>query len=165
MATKAIGRAIASPRRRSFSEAVPNCSPTRTLPPTSTSGASRSWATSLDLVGQVELGLLVEAAGEGDDHERGAAVAGAQGVGAGRPRVGDVDHAVDRGDACEPGGQRCGDGGIVDVDAVGDDGDLAAGLGEVVELLGDAAGLGAGPGAEARVTAPRTPSCRRCRRR
>ncbi len=46
MARKAIGRAIASPRRRSFSEALPNCSPTRTLPPTSTAGASRSRATS-----------------------------------------------------------------------------------------------------------------------
>ena len=47
--------------------------------------------------------------------------------------------------ALEPGREACGDGGVVDVDAVGDDGDLAAGLGEVVEPLGDAAGLGAGP--------------------
>ena len=56
-----------------------------------------------DLVGQVDLGVLVEAAGDGDDGERGAAVAGAQGVGAGRPRVGDGDDAVDGGDPFEPG--------------------------------------------------------------
>ena len=68
-----------------------------------------------------------------------------------------VDHgsttaidAVDGGDALESGRQGRGDGGVVDVDAVGDDGDLAAGLGEVVEPLGDAAGFGAGSGAEAR---------------
>ena len=52
--------------------------------------------------------------------------------------------------ALEPGGHGCGDGGVVDVDAVGDDGDLAAGLGEVVEPLGDAARFGARSGAEAR---------------
>ena len=118
-----------------------------------------------DLVGELDLGFLVEAAGDGDDGERGAAVGGAQGVGAGRPRVGDGDDAVDGGDPLEPGAERRGDGGVVDVDAVGDDGDLAAGLGEVVEALGDAAGFGAGSGAEARRRARRRPSCRRCRRR
>ena len=51
-----------------------------------------------DLVGEVDFGFLVEAAGDGDDGERGAAVAGAQGIGAGRPRVGDGDDAVDGGD-------------------------------------------------------------------
>ena len=56
-----------------------------------------------DLVGELEFGLLVEAAGDRDDRERGAAVAGAQGVGAGRPRVDDGDHAVDRGDPLESG--------------------------------------------------------------
>ena len=38
--------------------------------------------------------------------------------------------------------------GVVDVDVVGDDGDLAAGLGQVVELLGHSAGFGGGAGAE-----------------
>ncbi len=47
IARNAIGRAIASPRRRSFSDAVANCSPTRTFPPTSVSGASTSRATSV----------------------------------------------------------------------------------------------------------------------
>ena len=54
-----------------------------------------------DLVGELDLGLLVEAAGDGDDGERGATVAGAQGVGAGRPRVDDGDDAVDGGDPLE----------------------------------------------------------------
>ena len=48
----------------------------------------------------------------------------------------------------EPGADGARDGGVVDVDAVGDDRDLAAGLGEVVELFGDPAGLGARSGAE-----------------
>ena len=100
-------------------------------------------------MGELDFGLLVEATGDGDDGERGAAVAGAQGIGAGRPRVDDGDDAVDGGDPSSPA-PRIGDGGVVDVDAVGDDGDLAAGLGEVVEPLGDAAGFGAGSGAEAR---------------
>ena len=103
-----------------------------------------------DLMGEVDFGFLVEATGDGDDGECGAAIAGAKGIGAGRPRVGNGDHAVDGGDAFEPGSEGCGDGGVVDVDAVGDDGDLAAGFGEVVEPLGDAAGFGAGSGAEAR---------------
>ena len=51
-----------------------------------------------DLVRELDLGLLVETAGDGDDGERGATVAGAQGVGAGRPRVDDGDDAVDGGD-------------------------------------------------------------------
>ena len=59
-----------------------------------------------DLVGELDLGFLVEAAGDGDDGEGGATVAGAQGVGAGRPRVDDGDDAVDGGDPLEPGSQR-----------------------------------------------------------
>ena len=86
-------------------------------------------------MGEFDFGFLVEAAGDGDDSEHGAAIAGAQGIGARRPRVGNGDHSVDGGDAFEPGSDGCGDGGVVDVDAVGDDGDLTAGLGEVVEPL------------------------------
>ena len=46
--------------------------------------------------------------------------------------------------------RSCTDPGIVDVDAVGHDGDLAAGLVEVVELLGDPTRLRGGAGAEVR---------------
>ena len=49
-----------------------------------------------------------------------------------------------------PAPTDCGDGGVVDVNAVSDDGDLAAGVGERVEPFGDPAGFGAGSGAEAR---------------
>ena len=51
-----------------------------------------------DLVGELDFGFLVEAAGDRDDGERGAAVAGAEGIGAGRPRVDDGDDTVDGGD-------------------------------------------------------------------
>ena len=98
MTTMAIGRAIASPRRRSFSDAVAKVSLTSTLPPTRTSGASRSWARSSTALGERELGVLVEVAGEGDDEERGAPVGRPKGISAGRPGVGDVEHAVERGD-------------------------------------------------------------------
>ena len=101
-----------------------------------------------DLVGELDFGLLVESAGDGDHGERGATVGGAQGVGAGRPWVGDGDHTVDGGDAFESVAQGARGRGIIDVDAVGDDRDLAAGLGEVVEPLGDAARFGAGSGTE-----------------
>ncbi len=47
-------------------------------------------------------------------------------------------------------GHGVGDRGVVDVDAVHDDGDLPAGLGEVVEALGDLPALGGAPGAELR---------------
>ena len=105
----------------------------------------------LDLVGDGELGVLGEVAGEGDDEQGGPAVGGAQ-RGAGGPAgpgVGDVEDTVD--------GARCGPGRRVmvgldlrvgDVDAVGDDGELPAGPVEVVELVGDPAGLGGAPGAE-----------------
>ena len=136
------------PRRRSFSDAVAKVSLTSTLPPTRTSGASSSWARSSTLLGDGELGVLVEVAGEGDHDERGPPVGRPQGVGAGRPGIGDVEHAVERGDRREAGGESLLDLRVVDVDAVGDDGDLAAGLGEVVELLGDPARLGGGAGAE-----------------
>ena len=56
-----------------------------------------------DLVGELDLGLLVEPAGDGDDGERGAAVGGAERVGAGRPRVDDGDDAVDGGDPLRAG--------------------------------------------------------------
>ena len=102
----------------------------------------------LDLVGDRELGVLVEVAGEGDHDERGASVGGPQGVGPGRPGVGDVEHAVERGDRRQAGGDPGLDLRVVDVDVVGDDGDLATGLGQVVELLGDSARLGGGAGAE-----------------
>ena len=103
-----------------------------------------------DLMGELDFGFLVEATGDGDDSESGAAIAGTKGIEAGRPRIDNGDHTVDRGDALEPGSHRCGHRGIVDVDAVGDDGDLTAGSGEVVEPLSDAAGFGARSGAEAR---------------
>ncbi len=121
---------------------------TSTLPPTRTSGASSSWARSSTCWATRELGVLVEVAGEGDDDERGASVGGPEGVGPGRPGIGDVEDAVERGDRRQAGGDVALDLRVVDVDVVGDDGDLAAGLGQVVELLGDSAGLGGGAGAE-----------------
>jgi hypothetical protein len=99
-------------------------------------------------MGEVELCVLVEAAGDGDDGERGASIAGSQRVCASRPRVDHGDHAVDRGDALESGTDRVGGCWVVDVDVVGDDGDLAAGFGEFVEAFGDSAGFCAGSGAE-----------------
>ena len=98
MATKAIGRAIASPRRRSFSEAVPNCLTDEHVAADEHLGRVEVAGDIGDLMGERDFGLLVEAAGDGDDGEGGATVAGAEGIGAGRPRVGDGDDAVDRGD-------------------------------------------------------------------
>ena len=92
-----------------------------------------------DLVGGLHFGVLVEAADDGGDGQGGATVAGAQGGGAGRPRVEHRDDAVDRGDPLEPRRHGRGDGGVIDVDAVGDDRDLAPGPGEVVEPFGDLA--------------------------
>ena len=125
-----------------------NVSLTSTLPPTRTSGASSSWARSSTCCATRELGVLVEVAGQRDDHERGAPVGGPERVGSGRPGVGHVEHALERGDRRQAGGEVALDLGVVDVDVVGDDGDLPAGLGEVVELLGHAARLGGRAGAE-----------------
>ena len=99
-------RAGRSPRRAAGRSPTPsaNVSLTSTLPPTSTSGASSSWARSSTSCATRQLGVVVEVAGQRDDHERGSTVGRAERVGAGRPRVGDVDHAVERGDRREPGG-------------------------------------------------------------
>ena len=167
--TMAMGSAMASPRSRSLSDAVWNVSPTRTLPPTRTSGASRPSGDVLDPVGDRELLVLVEVAGEGHHDQRRAAVGGAQRLAGGSagPGVGDVEDAVDGRDARQVGGDAALDLRVVDVDAVGDDGQLPAGLGQVVELVSDAPGLGGAPGAEVGRQDARRRSCRRprCRRR
>ncbi len=144
----AMGSAIASPLRRSFSEAVANVSLTSTLPPTRISGASRSWARSSTLLRDRELGFLVEIAGERDHDERGPPVGGPQRIRSGRPGVGHVEHALERGDRCQAGREVPLDLGVADVDVVGHDCDLPTGLGEVVEPLGHATRLGGGAGAE-----------------
>ena len=100
-------------------------------------------------MGQFDLDLVVEASDHGDHGEGGAAVGRPQRVGAGRPRVDDTDHAVDRGDSSETAYAELGRRWVVGVDAVGDDGDLATGLGQVVEPLGDSSGFGAGACTEA----------------
>ena len=124
-------------------------SPTSTLPPTSTFGASTSSGEVLDLVGECELGLLVEVAGEGDTARAARPSVARSASLPVAPGVGDVDHAVERPRSrSRPSADAVGDRGVVDVDAVGDDGDLAAGLGEVVEALGDLAALGGATGAE-----------------
>ena len=112
--------------------------PESTLPPTTPRGVDLSGNVG-DLVGQLQVRLPREATGDRDHSKRGAAVAGAKGTGSGRPWVDDGDHTVDRGDPCQSGTDRCRDSWVVDVDVVGDDGDLAAGLGEFVEPLDDAA--------------------------
>ena len=147
MAMMAMGRAIASPFRRSLSDAVAKVSLTSTLPPTSTSGASSSWARSSTCCARRAV-VLVEVAGEGDDDERGAPVGGPQGVGPGRPGIGHVEDTSSAAICAEPGGEVALHLRVVDIDVVGHDGDLPTGLGEVVELLGHATGLGGGAGAE-----------------
>ena len=118
-------------------------------------------------MGDRELVVLGEVAGEGDDDQGGAAVGGPQcrAGGSAGPGVGDVEDAVDRGDPRQVGGDAALDLRVGDVDAVGDDGELAAGLGQVVELVGDSPGLGGAPGAEVGRQDARTPSCRRPRSR
>ena len=146
----AIGRAMASPRSRSFSEAVSNCSPTSRLPPTSTLGRVDLSGDVGDVVREFEFGLLLEVAGEGDDRECGSAVAGAELVAAGAPVVGDIDDAVGGTDAIEGADDVGRHLGVVDVDAVDDDGDLAARRGECVEAFGDLPALGRTAGTEVR---------------
>ena len=96
----------------------------------------------LDLVGERQLGVLVEVTGQRDHHERSASVGGPQRVGLCRPGIGDIDHTVEGRDRRDPGRDRSLDLRIVDVDAVGDDRQLPTRPGQVVELLGDPAGLG-----------------------
>ena len=148
MAMMAMGRAIASPRRRSFSEAVAKVSLTSTLPPTRTSGASSSWARSSTSLATASSSSSSRSPARVTTTSAARPSVGPEGVGAGRPGIGDVEHAVERGDRREAGGEVALDLRVVDVDVVGDDGDLAAGLGQVVELLGDPARLGGGAGAE-----------------
>jgi hypothetical protein len=50
--------------------------------------------------------------------------------------IGDVEDTVEGGDRRQAGGEVALDVRVVDVDVVGDDGDLTAGLCEVVELFG-----------------------------
>ena len=59
-----------------------------------------------DLMGELELGLLVESTGDRDHGEGGPAVAGPQRVDAGGPRVDDGDDPVDGGDPLEALGER-----------------------------------------------------------
>ena len=102
----------------------------------------------LDLVGDRFLGVVVEAAGQGDDRQGGTPVGGPQRVGPRRPRVGHVEHAVEGGDRRQAGGEvASGRPGRRRRRRRHDD-DLTTGLGEVVQLVGDPTGLGRRAGAE-----------------
>ncbi len=102
----------------------------------------------LDLVGDGQLRFLVEIAGQGDDDEGGSAVRGAERIDPRRPGIGDVEYAFHPGDRVHVGRDGLLDRGVVEVDAVGHDRELTARGIQVVELLGDPAGLGGGPSAE-----------------
>jgi hypothetical protein len=58
-----------------------------------------------DVLGQGELVVLGEVAGQGDDDQCGAPVGGPQGVRPGGPGVGDVEDAVEGGDRRQAGGE------------------------------------------------------------
>ena len=92
----------------------------------------------LDLFGDCELGLVIEVSGERHHDQSASSVARAQCIGTGRPRVSHVDDTVQPRDRPKPISERGFHGRVVGVDTVGDDSDLAAGPGKVVELLGDA---------------------------
>ena len=119
----------------------------------------------LDALGERELVVLVEVAGEGDDDERGASVGRPKGISAGRPGVDDVEHAVELGDVREAGGQPLLDLRVVDVDAVGDDGDLAHRSRRGRRVGGRLVRIRWWSRRRSRSTGPRTPSCRRWRSR
>ncbi len=94
---------------------------------------------SLDLVGDGQFRLFVEVTGEGHDDERSATIGGPQGIGPRRPGIGHVEHTLESGDRAKAIGDLFLDLRIIDVDAVGNDRQLSAGLGEVIELLGHSA--------------------------
>ena len=99
MTTMAMGRAIASPCRRSFSEAVAKVSLTRTFAADEDLGTRRAGARGpRPRLATASSASSSRSPARVTTTQRGASVGGLQGVSPGRPGIGDVEDAIERGD-------------------------------------------------------------------